>query len=151
MAFDERPALEKTTSTPRERLIAMKALLFDHISLHVHDLAASVRFYSEVLGLSEIENKTRRPDIRWFGFDRARSVHLISGGADPPPERPQSSHFALASAHFDEAVTFLNQRKIEFFNSKGQSGEIGFRADGVRQIYFKDPDNYWVEINEAEA
>jgi catechol 2,3-dioxygenase-like lactoylglutathione lyase family enzyme len=129
----------------------MKALFFDHISLHVHDLAASVRFYSEALGLSEIENKTRRPGIRWFGFDGARSIHLISGGVDPPAERPLSSHFALASANFDEAVRFLAERGIAFVNSGGKAGEIGFRADGVRQIYFKDPDNYWIEINEEAA
>jgi lactoylglutathione lyase len=129
----------------------MKALFFDHISLHVHDLAASVRFYSEALGLSEIENKTRRPGIPWFGFDGARSIHLISGGVDPPPERPLSSHFALASANFDEAVRFLAERGIAFVNSGGKAGEIGFRANGVRQIYFKDPDNYWIEINEEAA
>ncbi|HLJ71496.1 MAG TPA: VOC family protein [Roseiarcus sp.] len=128
----------------------MKALRFDHISLHVHDLAASARFYAEVLGLPEIENKTYRSDIRWFGFDGHRAVHLISGGVDPPPERPLSSHYALASDAFDDAVAFLKSRKIEFVNSKGKAGEIGFRADGVRQIYFRDPDNYWIEINEAQ-
>ena len=128
----------------------MKALHFDHISLHVHDLAASAHFYSQVLGLPEIENKTYRPDIRWFGFAGAHSVHLISGGVDPPPARPLSSHYALASANFDGWVAFLKEREIEFVNSKGKAGEIGFRADGVRQIYFRDPDNYWIEINEAQ-
>jgi lactoylglutathione lyase len=127
----------------------MKPLHFDHISLHVHDLDASARFYSEVLGLPEIENKTYRPEIRWFGFEGAHAVHLISGGVDPPPVRPLSSHYALASKHFDDWVSFLKDKHIEFVNSKGKPGEIGFRADGVRQIYFKDPDNYWIEINEA--
>ena len=127
----------------------MKALAFDHISLHIRDLAKSARFYSEILGLEEIENKTYRPEIRWFGFDGRRSVHLISGGADPPPQRPINSHYALSSAHFEEAIKFLKEKGIEFCDSKGKRGEIGFRADGVRQIYFQDPDNYWIEINEA--
>ena len=30
----------------------------DHIALNVRDLAASARFYGEVIGLTEIENKT---------------------------------------------------------------------------------------------
>jgi lactoylglutathione lyase len=128
----------------------MNALTFDHISLHIHDLAKSVRFYSEILGLREIENKTYRAEIRWFGFDGHRSVHLISGGANPPPERPINSHFALSSEHFDHSMQFLMDKGIAFCNSKGKWGEVGFRADGVRQIYFQDPDNYWIEINEAQ-
>jgi lactoylglutathione lyase len=128
----------------------VKALTFDHISLNVHDLAASVRFYTEIIGLEEIENKTYRPEIRWFGFDGHHSVHLISGGVNPPPQRPINSHYALSSARFDEAVQHLKEKNVQFVNSRGKSGEIGFRADGVRQIYFQDPDNYWIEINEAQ-
>ena len=60
----------------------------DHISISVRDLAASARFYGETLGLVEIENKTRRPSIRWFAFDANRALHLISGSDGPPPERP---------------------------------------------------------------
>jgi lactoylglutathione lyase len=27
---------------------------------------------------------------------------------------------------------------------------ITTRVDGVKQIYFKDPDGYWIEINDAK-
>jgi lactoylglutathione lyase len=126
-------------------------LSFDHISIYVHDLAASAQFYSEILGLREIENKTRRPEIRWFDFDGARAIHLISKSADKPPERPINSHFALATSKFDEAVRFLNEKSVTFTNARAEPGKIGFRADGVRQIYFQDPDNYWIEINETQS
>jgi lactoylglutathione lyase len=125
-------------------------LHFDHISLFVHDLEASARFYQDILGLHEIENKTRNPMIRWFDFDGARAVHLISKAQDTPPQRPINSHYALATSKFDEAVRHLKEKAVTFTNSKGQPGEIGVRADGVRQIYFQDPDNYWIEINEAQ-
>ena len=129
----------------------MKDIRFDHISLFVRDPAASARFYAEVLGLREIENKTRMAHIRWFGVDGGYSIHLIGGGGDPPPARPQSAHFALASSRFDEAIQILNDNKVTFVDAKGVAGKIAIRADGVRQIYFRDPDNYWIEINEAEA
>jgi lactoylglutathione lyase len=124
-------------------------LRVDHISLCVHDLAVSAQFYSEILGLREIENKTRRPEIRWFALDGGRAVHLIARSGEKAPERPMSSHFALATPAFEEAVRFLKEKAISFVNSSGEVGQIGFRADGVRQIYFQDPDNYWIEVCDA--
>jgi lactoylglutathione lyase len=99
--------------------------------------------------LPEIQNKTRRADIRWFGFDGSRAVHLISVGVDPPPIRPLATHFALASSNFDATLRVLNEKGVIFEDLSGQGGQIAIRTDGIRQIYFKDPDNYWIEINEA--
>ena len=76
----------------------------DHISLCVRDLAASARFYSETLGLREIENKTRHPAIRWFAFDGHRAIHLIAVGDEPPPVRPIAAHFCLSTSRFDETL-----------------------------------------------
>jgi lactoylglutathione lyase len=32
----------------------------------------------------------------------------------------------------------------------GEKMAITNRVDGVKQIYFKDPDGYWIEINDAK-
>lgn len=123
----------------------------DHIALNVRDLAASAAFYGELLGLKEIENKTRSPSIRWFAFDGARAIHLITGPDEPAPERPRSAHFCLSTPHFDKTCAYLADRGVRYCDVSGEPMTFNLRGDGVKQIYFQDPDNYWVEVCEANA
>jgi catechol 2,3-dioxygenase-like lactoylglutathione lyase family enzyme len=121
----------------------------DHVALDVRNLAASAAFYGELLGLKEIENKTGRPTIRWFGFDGRRAIHLITGADEPPPQRPISAHFCLSTPHFDATLEYLKSRGVRYRNLQGEPLTFNYRGDGVRQTYFQDPDNYWIEVCEA--
>jgi len=121
----------------------------DHIALEVRDLAASAAFYGETLGLKEIENKTGRPTIRWFAFDGRRAIHLITGPDRAPPERPIAAHFCLSTPHFEATLADLAERGVRYRNLRGEPMTFNYRGDGVRQTYFQDPDNYWVEVCEA--
>ena len=121
----------------------------DHIALNVRNLAASAAFYGELLGLKEIENKTRRPTIRWFAFDGWRALHLIAGPDAPPPQRPISEHFCLSTPNFDATLDYLKSRGVRYCDLSGQPMTYNLRGDGVRQTYFQDPDNYWIEVCEA--
>ena len=115
----------------------------------MRDRDASARFYQDVLGLPEIENKTQRPHIRWFGLGAGRSIHIIGGAGENAGNRPLSTHLALATARFDEMVKRLDERGIAYRNLKGEAGAYSVRADGVRQLYFQDPDGHWIEINDT--
>ncbi len=121
----------------------------DHIALEVRDLAASAAFYGELLGLKEIENRTRRPTICWFAFDGHRAIHLITGSDRAPPERPINAHFCLSTPHFDATLAELAERGVRYRNIRGELMTFNHRGDGVRQCYFQDPDNYWIEVCEA--
>jgi catechol 2,3-dioxygenase-like lactoylglutathione lyase family enzyme len=39
---------------------------------------------------------------------------------------------------------------VDFYNWPGKKGSVTDRSDGVKQIYIKDPDGYWIEINTAK-
>jgi lactoylglutathione lyase len=123
----------------------------DHISLCVRDLGKSAAFYRDVIGLEEIENKTRRPTIRWFAFDGHRAIHLITGADQAPPVRPIAAHICLSTPNCDETLRELVNRGVRHVNLAGEPGKISIRADGVRQTYFQDPDNHWIEVCEANA
>ena len=123
----------------------------NHIALDVRDLGKSAAFYGEVLGLKEIVNKTGNPKIRWFGFDGNREIHLISGAADPAPTRSINEHMCLSTPHFDATLEYLRSKGVRYQNLMGEVGTFNYRGDGVRQTYFQDPDNYWVEVCEAHS
>jgi lactoylglutathione lyase len=123
-----------------------------HVSLYVRDVDASAAFYADVLGLREIPNRLGGVrHIRWFMIDGYRTLHLI--GRDPEAERPRqlSNHIALATAQFDMALAHLKQRGVTSMSVAGKPGDITVRVDGIRQIYFQDPDGHWIEINDAGA
>ena len=111
-------------------------LQLDHVSIFVRDRDASARFYGEVLGLPEVENKTGRPHIRWFGLGAGRSIHLISGASEEQMKRPRSTHFALATSEFGPMLKRLRDAGVRYEALSGVAHEVSVRFDGVRQVYF---------------
>ena len=122
-----------------------------HISLYVSDLSASASFYADALGLEEIPNRVGKSHIRWFKLDEFRSIHIIGG--DPVSARPRqmSTHVALATQSFDAALQRLTQHGVTYVSLGGKPKEASLRADGIRQVYFQDPDGHWLEINDADG
>jgi lactoylglutathione lyase len=120
-----------------------------HASLSVRDVNASAEFYARVLGLQEIPNRVGKAYIRWFVIDEFRTLHLIGG--DPEAERPRqfSTHLALATPAFGDALAHLERQGIAYVNLAREPGKPHVRQDGIRQIYFQDPDGHWIEINDA--
>jgi hypothetical protein len=41
----------------------------------------------------------------------------------------------------------LNERNINYLDANDKPKTYSIRADGVKQLYFKDPDGYWIEVN----
>ena len=46
-----------------------------------------------------------------------------------------------------EDVVFI---KAEYGDFAGTPGVFQTRPDGVKQVYFQDPDEYWIEVNSAQ-
>lgn len=120
-----------------------------HVSLYVRDVHASASFYGEVLGLREIQNRVGKSHIRWFSVDGFRTIHLIGGAPEAERPRPLSTHLAFASKQFETALAQLSEHEVRYVNLALEEGNVTTRADGIRQIYFQDPDGHWIEINDA--
>ncbi len=119
---------------------------FNHLALSVKDVDRSVNFYKNVLQLREITNKTKMDGIRWVSLGDGKELHLISTLKENVTIN-KAVHLALTTANFDRFVATLDSLKIVYSDWPGTVHKINIRADGIKQVFFQDPDGYWIEVN----
>ena len=118
----------------------------NHVALSVKDVNVSADFYSKVLKFPEITNRTKNPGIRWFSIEEGKELHLISIVKENVVIS-KAVHFAITTSNFDAFVRSLDKVKVEYYDWELTVHKINIRADGIKQIFFKDPDGYWIEVN----
>lgn len=124
---------------------------FNHVALAVKDVNRSAEFYKKTLQLQEITNRTQKAGRRWLSLGEGKELHLIAATSLKDKSTDSNEvHFAMAVNGFDNFIESLETQKINYSNWEGEPHKIKIRADGVRQIYFQDPDGYWIEVNSIE-
>lgn len=126
-------------------------LVHDHSTIQVENIDRSVEFYKDILNLKEID--TPWPEntiIRFLETGKNQQLHIAKVPDFGDIKTNKVLHIAFAIQDFDAYLNFLNERGIKYSNFAGESKKTQLRPDGVRQIYFQDPDGYWIEINDAE-
>jgi catechol 2,3-dioxygenase-like lactoylglutathione lyase family enzyme len=48
-------------------------------------------------------------------------------------------------------IAQLKKEHIPFSDWPGEPNKITTRADGIQQVYFQDPDGYWIEVNSVAS
>lgn len=119
---------------------------FNHLALSVKDVNRSAEFYKTVLMLPEITNRSKIEDIRWFVLGDGRELHLISVLKENVSIN-KAVHLGLSTQNFDDFVKRIIELKIPYSDWPGKPNTVNIRADGIKQIFFQDPDGYWVEVN----
>ena len=119
----------------------------NHIALSVHDLAKSQFFYSTVLGFDTIPEPFHDGRHVWFSIGDRGQLHLIQ--TPPPLVIPlKGTHLCFSVPGMKPFISSLEKHKVLYEDWPGKQSAITTRADGVHQIYFQDPDGYWIEIND---
>lgn len=119
----------------------------NHIAVYVSDLGKSEKFYHSLLHLQKIEEPFKDGRHVWFSLGAAGQLHLIQG-PNAKTMHDKNEHLCFSVSSIDDFITILNEQKIEFSNWPGTEKAPTVRVDGVKQIYFQDPDGHWLEIND---
>ena len=118
----------------------------NHIAISVKDVDLSIAFYQKIFQLKEIENTASNSKTRWLGFNDGRQLHLIPR-PDAVIKTNKAVHFALATSEFETFVKHIQNLEIEYSDWINTPTKDYIRKDGIPQIYFQDPDGYWIEVN----
>jgi lactoylglutathione lyase len=126
---------------------AQKPVL-NHIALYVNNLQKSTAFYSDVIGLDTVSEPFHDGRHTWLAIGNRSNLHLIAGAA-AAAGHDKNSHLCFSVPSVDGFIVRLNKAGVPYEDWPGKPQAVTTRVDGVKQIYFKDPDGYWIEINDA--
>ena len=124
----------------------MSNFLFNHIALSVKDVDKSIEFYQKIFQFEEIENTASNSKTRWLLIAEGKQLHLIPRPNDEIKTN-KAVHFALTTTHINLFILSLKEFNIDYSDWKDTPNKGYVRKDGILQVYFQDPDGYWIEVN----
>ena len=122
--------------------------VFNHLALYVTDLQKSTVFYRDVVGLDTVPEPFHDGRHTWFSIGPTGHLHVIAGAASAAPHA-KDNHLCFSVPSVEAFLGRLNKASIPYEDWPGKPQSVTTRVDGVKQIYFKDPDGYWIEVNDA--
>ena len=120
----------------------------NHIAQYVVDLNISTIFYRDIIGLDTIPEPFHDGRHTWFLVGPKSHLHIISGAKEKIPH-DKNSHLCFTVSSVEVFAETLRKAGVSFESWNGEKNTWTNRVDGVKQIYFQDPDGYWIEVNDA--
>ncbi len=130
--------------------IAAQKPVFNHLALSVVNLAKSNVFYKEVMKLETIPDPFKDDKHTWYSIGSHGQLHIIESSPKIIPH-DRNNHVCFSVPSVSDFIKRLDSVGIKYFNAVGESQTITLRPDGVKQIYFQDPDGYWLEVNDDKS
>ena len=121
--------------------------IFNHTTVYVVDLEKSTDFYKNVMQLERIPDPFKDGRHNWFKIGEHSQLHVV-GGATAISPHDVNIHLSFRVASLNDFMKHLDQLQVKYGNFKGDSKTVQIRPDGVHQVYFQDPDGYWIEVND---
>ncbi|SMC87023.1 VOC family protein [Pedobacter nyackensis] len=137
------PFQETMTQTEKKK----KTVTLNHIAIYVADLKIATDFYQTVFDLEIIPEPFKDGRHTWFSIGAAGQLHLIQG-AKSNVTHEKNDHLCFSVESIADFTAKLKAKQINYENWAGDQNTVTNRVDGIKQIYFKDPDGHWLEVND---
>lgn len=130
-------------------LASAQAPIFNHTTVYIVNLDKSTDFYKNVMMLQQIDEPFKDSRHNWFKIGEHSQLHVVSGAKAVVPH-DINIHLSFSVASLDDFMKHLDSMQVKYGNWKGDSKSPQLRPDGIKQIYFQDPDGYWIEVNDSK-
>lgn len=118
----------------------------DHVAINTLDQARSTAFYTQLFQLRDVSLPGSRS--RWLRMQNGFEIHIQNGQPSLKSSK-LAEHFAVAVDSLEPLISRLAMMGVPWGDASGKPNTIYTgRGDGLRQIYFQDPDGNWIEANE---
>ena len=85
----------------------------------------------------------------WFKIGPGSALHIIQGASEKK-EYYKNNHICFSIESIERFTALLQKNNLVWEDVNGKINTVSTRIDGVKQLWLKDPDGYWIEINNAK-
>ena len=125
----------------------MSVGVLDHFNIRTRNLADTVRFYEDVLGLEKGDRPNFAFPGAWMYSEGKAVVHLVDISPTAEAQKPDSGcvhHVAFVSRGFDAMRQRLSSKNMPFEARQVPGGDLW-------QIFVNDPNGVMIELNYEAA
>jgi lactoylglutathione lyase len=121
--------------------------IFNHTTVYVVDLDKSADFYEKVMNLKKINEPFKDGRHVWFRIGEHAQLHVVKGALAVSPH-DINIHLSFSVPSLSDFMKHLDEAGVKYGDWNDRNKKPQLRPDGVHQIYFQDPDGYWIEVND---
>lgn len=117
----------------------------EHIGVMVKNMDESIRFYTEILGMTLVERVSLNDEVELSFLSLPGSdqvfIELVGRGSEGMPNQSVVNHIAFTVSNIDEEVARLKRLGVEMIDEKPKT-----ILDGVKIAFFYGPDRERLEL-----
>ncbi len=124
----------------------MAVIGFEHVGVQIADIDRSISFYQDVVGLKLLDqfiHTDGKMKLAFLGVNDQIIVELIEGYNPNLPDEGKVHHIAFKVDNIE-----VEKKRLQDANVKWIFEDITVLPNGAKYIFFRGPDQEWIEFFE---